>query len=132
MICSIGMACGVVISVEQFRTQHQFRAALFVSMGLSGLIPLARGLLDRGVDGVRREAGLDWLLLQGALYILGAYIYASRIPEKWCPGRFDLVGHSHQIFHVLVLLAAFAHFKGLLVAFDHWHTLDVGVARCSF
>ena len=30
----------------------------------------------------------------------GAAIYAMRIPERWYPGKFDLVLHSHQLFHV--------------------------------
>ncbi len=26
---------------------------------------------------------------QGGTYIVGAYIYATKIPEKWFPGKFD-------------------------------------------
>ncbi|GFH23238.1 uncharacterized protein HaLaN_20824 [Haematococcus lacustris] len=29
----------------------------------------------------------------------GAGIYAARIPERWFPGKFDILLHSHQIFH---------------------------------
>ena len=40
------------------------------------------------------------------IYIFGATFYATRFPEcKW-PGRFDLVFQSHQIFHVMVVVAA--------------------------
>ena len=38
------------------------------------------------------------------------------------PGRFDVWGSSHQIFHVMVVLAAVSHFVGLLKAFEHAHT----------
>lgn len=131
MICSLGFACALATLVEPFRSQHKTRTALFVSVGLSGLLPITHGLLERDVSQLRREAGLDWILLQAALYLLGAYIYAARIPEKWFPGRFDIVGSSHQIFHVLVVVAALAHFKGLIVAFDHWHGLDNGHETCS-
>jgi adiponectin receptor len=26
----------------------------------------------------------------GAIYILGAFLYAMKIPEKYCPGLFDI------------------------------------------
>ena len=43
----------------------------------------------------------------------------ARIPERWMPGTFDLVGSSHQIFHVLVVMAACSHLVGLLKAAEH-------------
>ena len=42
-----------------------------------------------------------------------------RIPEALVPGRFDIFGSSHQIFHCFVVLAAVAHFAGILTAFDY-------------
>lgn len=65
--------------------------------------------------------GLNWMLLEGALYISGAAIYAARIPEKWSPGKYDLYGSSHQIFHFLVVAAAGTHLVGLVKAFDYLH-----------
>lgn len=32
-----------------------------------------------------------------ALYAAGFGVYAAHVPERWAPGRFDLVGHSHQV-----------------------------------
>lgn len=32
---------------------------------------------------------------------LSAFLYCSHIPERLFPGRFDIVGHSHQLFHVV-------------------------------
>ena len=78
---------------------------------------------------MRSQIGLDWVLLQGFLYILGATIYAVRVPERLRPGQFDVLGSSHQIFHVLVLMAVLAHLKGLLKAFDFRHS-DMA-ARCT-
>lgn len=48
-------------------------------------------------------------------------ISASRVPEKWYPGRFDLIGASHQLFHIAVVLAVVAHYMGVLTAFEHHH-----------
>ncbi len=42
-----------------------------------------------------------------AQYVGGAIIYAMRIPERFWPGRFDIFGASHQIWHVFVFTATF-------------------------
>ena len=43
----------------------------------------------------------------------GALVYATRIPERWKPGAFDLMFHSHQLFHVAIIIAALVclHFR---------------------
>ncbi|KAJ5493184.1 ADIPOR-like receptor [Penicillium diatomitis] len=124
MICTIGFACMCVSIIPQFRTPRwrPFRAAMFVGMGLSAILPVLHGLGLFGYERMRQQIGLEWLLLQGFLYILGAGIYAARVPERLRPGQFDLFGHSHQIFHVLVVCAAVAHLTGLLKAFDYRHS----------
>jgi len=74
------------------------------------------------------QMGLFYVILQGVLYIIGAVIYALRIPERFAPGKFDILGASHQIFHFFVLAAAVTHFIGLCVAYEYWHerALEVG------
>ena len=37
-------------------------------------------------------------------------IYAYRIPESIWPGRFDIVAHSHQFWHLAVLAACYVHY----------------------
>ncbi len=39
---------------------------------------------------------------------------AARIPEKLAPGKVNLIGSSHQLFHVAVVLASWVHWKGLV------------------
>jgi adiponectin receptor len=94
---------------------------MFVLMGLSAVFPMFHGIRIYGIAHMREAASLDWVVAQGALYIVGAAIYASRVPEKWAPGKYDLIGSSHQIFHVLVVMAATTHLVGLVKAFDHEH-----------
>ena len=38
--------------------------------------------------------------------------YAKRFPEKHYPKTFDCCGSSHNIFHVLIIIAAVTHIKG--------------------
>jgi predicted membrane channel-forming protein YqfA (hemolysin III family) len=35
------------------------------------------------------------------------------------PGLFDLTGHSHQIFHVFVVLGALAHYGATLLFLEY-------------
>lgn len=94
---------------------------MFVGMGVSAVFPVLDGVRMFGLGAMEMQIGLSWLVLQGVLYIFGAGLYAARIPEKWCPGKVDTLGSSHQIFHVLIVLAALSHLRGLLKAFDYRH-----------
>ena len=82
------------------------RAGVFVSLGLSGVIPMLHTIIKNGPQISFGEGQIHWLILMALIYIFGATFYATRFPEcKW-PGRFDLVFQSHQIFHVMVVVAA--------------------------
>ncbi|XP_035892242.1 adiponectin receptor protein [Anopheles stephensi] len=89
------------------------RAGVFMSFGLSGIIPAIHYVLMEGWISKISQASLGWLILMGLLYILGALFYALRVPERWFPGKCDIWFQSHQIFHVLVLVAAFVHYHGI-------------------
>ncbi|KIW92897.1 uncharacterized protein Z519_06746 [Cladophialophora bantiana CBS 173.52] len=123
MICTLGVACTTTSILPRFRTPawRPYRALMFVGMGISAVFPVFDGLRAFGLGDMEKQIGLSWLVLQGALYILGAGLYAARIPEAWYPGKFDTLGSSHQIFHVLIVLAALSHLRGLLKAFDYRH-----------
>jgi len=47
------------------------------------------------------------VILQDLLAIIGGYIGAVNIPEKWFPGKCDLLCNSHNIMHVLVVMAVY-------------------------
>lgn len=123
MICSLGLGCATVSIFERFRTPawRPYRAGMFVAMGLSAVFPVLHGVELYGIAEMRDRIGLTWLVLQGFLYILGAGLYAARWPERSSPGSFDIWGSSHQLFHLLVVMAAASHLYGLLKAFDYHH-----------
>ncbi|GAB6026921.1 hypothetical protein CHUAL_013564 [Chamberlinius hualienensis] len=85
------------------------RAGLFMGFGLSGVIPAIHYLAAEGFF----NSSFGWLLLMAGLYILGALLYAMRVPERFFPGKCDIWFHSHQLFHVLVIAAAFVHYHGI-------------------
>ncbi|CAD6504907.1 BgTH12-00408 [Blumeria graminis f. sp. triticale] len=125
MISMLGLACTAVSVFDRFRTPawRPYRAGIFVSLGLSALFPVGHGVRLYGLLEMRNRIGLFWLVLQGLLYILGAALYAARWPECSWSKRFDIWGSSHQLFHILVVMAAICHLYGLLIAFDFHHTV---------
>ncbi|OAA72908.1 hemolysin-III channel protein Izh2 [Akanthomyces lecanii RCEF 1005] len=120
VMCALGAGCATVSWVERFRTSawRPYRAAMFIGLGVSGVVPILHGIRSHGYQYFEDRMGLSWVILQGALYIFGA----ARWPERSFPGKFDIWGSSHQIFHVCVLLAAATHFYGMAKAFDYHHT----------
>lgn len=77
-----------------------------------------------GIDQAHRQMGWGWFCLEGVFYIAGVLLYAAKVPERFWPGKFDIVGASHQIFHVLVLCGAAAHLVGIVQAFNFNHHPD--------
>mmetsp|Transcript_15796 Transcript_15796/g.64521 ORF Transcript_15796/g.64521 Transcript_15796/m.64521 type:complete len:276 (+) Transcript_15796:1453-2280(+) len=74
------------------------------------------------IQGVK-DLVLSWNVSLGVLpHVIGiifsmeiAYLcYSKHLPEKWSPGRFDLVGNSHQIMHVMGLVAHLLQWAFLL------------------
>ncbi|XP_057767183.1 heptahelical transmembrane protein 2-like [Salvia miltiorrhiza] len=102
------------LSSGRFRS---FRAALFLCMGFSGVIPATHAVALH-CDHPLILGSLCYEIVMGLLYGVGAVFYVTRIPERWRPGAFDIVGHSHQIFHVLVVAAALAHSAATLIIME--------------
>ncbi|KAL3824527.1 hypothetical protein ACJIZ3_020556 [Penstemon smallii] len=86
-----------------------FRAFIFVSMGLFGLLPAVHGVVVNWND-PHRDITLAYESIMALSYLIGTVFYVSRIPERWKPGTFDIAGHSHQIFHLFVVMGALAHY----------------------
>ena len=122
-ICTLGLATTVALVVPRFEGPRFriFRVSTLVLTGLSGFAPLIHGLKLFGLAQMIKQSGMPYYLLEGLLFILGAIFYATRAPEIARPGRFDIWGCSHQIFHLLVVAAASVHAVGLLRAFDYNH-----------
>ncbi|KAG8497427.1 hypothetical protein CXB51_008750 [Gossypium anomalum] len=95
----------------KFRT---LRASLFFGMGMSSIAPIIHKLI---LFWHQPEAlhTTFYEVLMGILYGTGAFVYAARIPEQWMPGKFDIAGHSHQLFHILVVAGAYTHYRAGLV-----------------
>ncbi|KAI0066838.1 HlyIII-domain-containing protein [Artomyces pyxidatus] len=124
MITCAGLgAAYIVLNPEYAKPTHRgARTKVFIGLGLCSVLPVSHALISHGFYTLCQEMGFQWLLLSGTLYIVGALLYANRIPERLAPGKFDIFFASHQIFHFCVVLAALAHYVCILTAFDHWHS----------
>ncbi|GAA5887595.1 hypothetical protein JCM6882_001465 [Rhodosporidiobolus microsporus] len=100
---------------------RRFRTWIFIFLGLSAVFPVGHAVLRYGLEGASVAISLPWLVLGGVLYIAGALLYAERCPERFHPGRFDFFLSSHQLFHVLILAAAWAHWCAITEGFRYWH-----------
>lgn len=67
-----------------------FFQGVFIVFGLSGVIPAMHYAFVEGWFNRIALASLGWLILMGSLYIIGALIYALRIPERFFPGKCDI------------------------------------------
>ncbi|CAR26304.1 hypothetical protein ZYGR_0H01130 [Zygosaccharomyces rouxii] len=129
---TLATACTVCVLSDKFNHKdfRPLRAGFFIAFGLSGVFPVAAGIIKFGIQGGVQRVQLKYLGLEAIFYIAGALIYGFRIPETMFPGRFDFWGHSHQIFHVLVVIASFLHLKAVMGSyiFKHSHLNGVGLA----
>lgn len=127
----LGSICTVVTFDSKFSTPHYrpFRSAMFILFGLSGILPVIGAVHLYGYQNAVQRSGAYWLIGEGFFYIFGACLYALRIPEKWVyeetdgdfkKGKFDIFGSLHQIFHVMVVIAAYCHWRGLYDSYIDW------------
>ncbi|WVZ56089.1 hypothetical protein U9M48_006669 [Paspalum notatum var. saurae] len=118
-VATIAFSLLPVFQNPEFRT---IRACLFFGMGASGVIPVFHKLvLFWHQPEALHTTGYE--VLMGLFYGLGALVYATRVPERWMPGKFDIAGHSHQLFHVLVVAGAYTHYHAGLV-YLKWRDLQ--------
>ena len=101
-----------------------FRTGTYVLLGLSSFLPIVQGVYLFGWQQMEQRLSLSYYRALGVFHMTGAITYACRVPERWYPRRYDVVGSSHQIMHVLVVCGAVAYGLGVLRARERWRGLD--------
>ncbi len=119
------LACFVICLFEWIHRpgNEKYRSVVFGSFGFSMAVPLSHLVLNEvwldnyGDPYKFSSAGVYYALLI-ACYISGLYIFTVRCPERNNPGRYNLCGHSHQIWHVLVVLGIVFSYFGIMENFE--------------
>lgn len=60
------------------------------------------------VDFVTKAVSFFALMKMTAILLVAVIFYAMRLPERFFPGTFDIFGHSHQIWHILIFISVLA------------------------
>ncbi|ETN38765.1 uncharacterized protein HMPREF1541_06803 [Cyphellophora europaea CBS 101466] len=114
---SLTIALGVAGSILPWRESFNrndmawFRVLFYVTLACTGFAPVIQLNYTRGPE---------WTFYFYApiaksvmVYLTGAIIYASQVPEKWWPGKFDYAGASHNIWHLAVLGGILFHYTAM-------------------
>ncbi|XWX00545.1 hypothetical protein V2A60_008565 [Cordyceps javanica] len=127
MTSSTALCCTIFTLTPSFVTPQfrKWRASFYAGFGLSSVIFVIHGLWIYGWEVQRSRMSLVWMGWMATANLVGAAIYAARIPERWAPYIFDNFGASHQLLHVAVMIAAWIHFRGLMEAFRIIRSQDI-------
>jgi hypothetical protein len=63
--------------------------------------------------GVFKNKSDFFYVVQFVAACASAFFYSFHVPERLCPGRFDLLGQSHQIFHLTSFLTTWAQLQAI-------------------
>lgn len=92
------------------------RVAFYITLGATGFAPVIQLNMSRGPAWTYYFYAP--LAKSIAVYVAGAVIYASHVPERWFPGAFDYCGGSHNIWHVAVLGGILFHYTAMIQFFN--------------
>ena len=102
---------GITLSSAVLNVRSKvIRVTLYALAGSCTLIPLVIRREHPFAQRYVKETFISMLLC----YLIGLTFYLWRIPERWFPGKFDLIFSSHHFWHVAVWLASFIHFQSLV------------------
>jgi hemolysin III len=97
-----GAAVGVVLSLAWISAPRWLQALSYMAVGWVAVVALPELAREVGV------APFVLLAVGGALYSLGAGVYALQRPNLW-PRTFGF----HEVFHALVIAAALVHYVAM-------------------
>ncbi len=123
-VSSVAFVCILVTFSQRFQSPQlrPYRAVMYTALGVSATIPIVYGILIHGWEIQNQRMGFAYVFGTARLDLVAAVIYSIRFPERWHPIRFDIYGQSHQLLHVIVVLAGLIYLVGLLGALSFAHS----------
>ncbi|KAI1341506.1 hemolysin-III related-domain-containing protein [Xylariaceae sp. FL0016] len=89
------------------------RVGFFIGLGATGFMPVFQIIATRGSEWAFEFYTGSNLVKSLAVYVLGALVYASKVPERWWPGAFDYFGNAHNLWHCAVLGGILFHYVAM-------------------
>lgn len=132
-ISTTALGCAIFTLRPKFR-QPSYRTTRFLMycfLGGSLFAPVLHGSFKYGLTALDDMMGLKSFFGLALINFSGAAIYAARIPERWYPGTFDLLGQSHNWMHVLVFTGALVRLSGLLAVCELWQKDQGAYGMCQ-
>lgn len=109
-ICSFGFFCLCITQTGTRWASIEVSRKMKVYVNgfgyLFGAVPLLHRMGLNKMEG-REELALWYHALAMITLIVAPVIYSTDFPQKYWPGRCNVFGHSHQIFHLLTASAAY-------------------------
>nr|XP_006005172.1 PREDICTED: progestin and adipoQ receptor family member 6 [Latimeria chalumnae] len=98
------------------------RTVAFVYPFLFDNIPLFYRLLFCCGEGCAHN-DTSFIHCQHLLFaFLACFLFASHLPERLAPGRFDYIGHSHQLFHICAVVGTHFQMEAILADMASRHS----------
>lgn len=92
-----------------------FRVTAFTYPYLFDSIPLFFRLFFCLGNDCTHNATLTMHVWHSIFAFLTGFMFATHLPERLAPGRFDYVGHSHQLFHVFGVMGTYFQMEALIM-----------------
>ena len=110
---------------------RKLRFLVYGLLAMAAVVPIVHGMALWSFEELDQRMGLRNILLMTLCQFAGGLVYATRVPERWLPGRFDIVGASHQLMHILVVCGAMFLQSGWLRALKWWLEERQGEVECA-
>ncbi|XP_025829290.1 progestin and adipoQ receptor family member 3 isoform X2 [Agrilus planipennis] len=104
------------LQIPSFNVDTNIKMATFVSWAAYGVIPtlhwtISMGGLENPMVRLFLPRVIGMYTISGTAFL----IYITKLPERFFAGKFDFLGHSHQWWHMLVVLALYYwHSTGMM------------------
>jgi len=83
-------------------------------------LPILFRLFRYGINGDSiYSAGLGYHCRQIICFLIGGFLYSTNLPQVIFPGKFDILGHSHQLFHLFIIFTNLNQLSGISADLKH-------------
>ncbi|RHY55170.1 hypothetical protein DYB37_006365 [Aphanomyces astaci] len=122
VVGSLAMSSLVASFAPAFQDHPHIRTGVFLALAGFGFVPIGHLMRHHGLFHDHVLLTLHGLAGTAVVNLVGVALYVTQFPERSFPGRFDLVGSSHQWWHVCVFTAALVYYAYAVQHFE-WRCL---------